>query len=465
MQIKIMLWYDVEDYITPEADDALDKLIDMMDKRGVISSLKVVADKARVLRNRGRFDIINKFAGHEICYHTDNHSRHPTMTEYLENYGFADGAEEFISQEEKGLRDVTDITGQFSKSYGQPGASWASQTFPVLRKWGIPTYLDWHDIIDLNGKPFWYGGILNLTYLNTTMRMNLSDVNGENDLETAKKEFDALCSETENTEQTLLISIFYHPCEFSCIEFWDGVNFAYGKNKPKSEWKPSKLRKPGEMEILINRLGRFIDYTLTKENVEYITASQSLDYEIKSNEKITCGQIKEFAEGAGNKINFAKIAGNWRSPSELLALMVKYINKKHLIPVLSYGPEKNLKSCVDGFVTISDMTNAFEQQYNKVLGYKQLPELYKLSNGVINPADMFCTLAAAISKGFNINNINEINESIELINGELATEKYVKDNTDWSGRNNWIIFPEEFKVPNTVRMAKLQTWTLKPARY
>jgi len=455
MDIKVMLWYDVEDYITPEADDALDKLIDMMDKRGIVSSLKIVADKARVLRNRGRFDIINKFAGHEICYHTDNHSRHPTMTEYLETYGFADGAEEFVRQEEKGLRDVIDITGQFATSYGQPGASWASQTFPALRKWGIPTYLDSHDIIDVNGKPFWYGGILNLTRLSATMRMELK---GENDFDIAKKEFDSLCAETE-AEQTLLISIFYHPCEFSGIEFWDGVNFAHGKNTPKSEWKPSKLRKPGEMQILIDRLGRFIDYTLTKDNVEYITASQSLGYEIKSKSKINCAQLKDFALNIKNKVDFAEIGGNWYAPSELLSLMVKYINKKHLSPVLSYGPEKEQKSNVDGSIKISGLIKAFEEQYNKVFGYKQLPDLYKLENGVINPVDMFCTLAEAISKGL------DENKSVDLISGELLTKKYVKDNIDWSGKHGWIIFPDEFIVPNTVRMAKLQTWTLKPARY
>ena len=455
MDTKVMLWYDVEDYITPEADDALDQLIDMMDKRGIVSSLKIVADKARVLRNRGRFDIINKFAGHEICYHTDNHSRHPTMTEYLETYGFADGAEEFVRQEEKGLRDVIDITGQFTTSYGQPGASWASQTFPALRKWGIPTYLDSHDIIDVNGKPFWYGGILNLTRLSATMRMGLQD---ENDLETAKKEFDDLCAETE-AEQTLLISIFYHPCEFSCVEFWDGVNFSHGQNKPKSEWQPSKLRKPGEMEILIDRLGKFIDYTLTKENIEYITASQSLDYEIKSHAKINRAQVKEFAENINNQVHFGEIGGNWYAPSELLSLIVKFINKKHLIPILSYGPEKHQKSCVKGPIKISNLIQAFEEQYNKVFGYKQLPDLYKLDNGFINPADMFCTLAAVAAKSL------DENESVDLINGELMTEIYVRNTIDWSGKRNWIIFPDEFMVPNTVRMAKLQTWTLKPARY
>lgn len=455
MDIKIMLWYDVEDYITPKSDEALDKLIDMMDKRGVVSSLKIVAEKARALLSRGRFDIIKKIAGHEVCYHTDNHSRHPTITEYLENYGFSDGAAEFIRQEQKGLCDVMDITGQSAKSYGQPGASWASQTFPALRKWGIPTYLDSHDIIDVNGMPFWYGGILNLTRLSATMRMGLG---GEGDLDIAKKEFDALCEETK-AEKTLLISIFYHPCEFSCVEFWDGLNFSHGHNRPKSEWKPSKLRKPGEMQALIDRLGCFIDYTLTKENVEYIPASKSPGYEIKNNAKIDGGQIKKYAAEVKNEVDFAEIGKNYYAPSELLSLLCRYINGKHLTPALSYGPEKEEKSRVDGRIKTGCLAKAFESQYEMVFGYKQLPDLYKLKNGVINPADMLCTLAYAVSMGLGMD------ESVDLIRGGLKTKKYVKDDADWSGKHNWIIFPDEFMVPNTVRMAKLQTWTLKPARY
>ncbi|MCL1793368.1 MAG: hypothetical protein FWG34_05835 [Oscillospiraceae bacterium] len=450
MEIKIMLWFDVEDYITPEADDALDKLIDMMDKRGVVSSLKIVADKARVLRSRGRFDIIDKLAGHEICYHSDNHSRHPTMTEYLEHYGFADGAKEFERQEEKGLLDLKDITGQSATSYGQPGASWAPQTFPALKKWGISTYLDSHDIIDVDGKPFWYGGILNLTRLKETMRVDLDEAEG---VEEAAAHFDRLCFEA-NPERTLLVSIFYHPCEFSGTKFWDGINFAEGKNRPKSEWEPAPKRKPGEMQRRVDMLGSFIDYTLTKDNVEYISASQALDYEIRDNANISREQVKNFASGIGSQINFAKIGGNWHAPCELLSLMAKYIAKKHLTPIFSYAPEKNRKSSASGPVKICEMAQAFETQYEKVFGYRQLPDLYKLDCGAVNPMDMFCTLAAAISKG-----LGEC-EFINLANGELASEKYVNDRIEW----NWL-FAKGFKAPNTVKMAKLQTWTLKPARY
>ena len=97
--IKVMLWYDVEDFITPEADDALLALIDMMDSLGIRGSFKIVGEKIRVLKERGRTDILRKLSGHEICYHTDGHSIHPTQTEYLHNKGFGEGAAEFERRE------------------------------------------------------------------------------------------------------------------------------------------------------------------------------------------------------------------------------------------------------------------------------------------------------------------------------------------------------------------------------
>ena len=235
--IKVMLWYDVEDYINPQADDALLALINMMDALGIRSSLKIVGEKIRVLEERSRFDIIEKLAGHEICYHTENHSIHPTITEYLKDMRFAQGANEFEERERKGFEDVQRITGQFPTSYGQPGASWAPQVFPVLKKWGVPTYLDSHYIISVDEKPFWYGGILNLTRLWATMRMDLE----EGGLEVAKERFDEIC-ENADAEQCQLISIYYHPCEFSSTEFWDGVNYSNGINTPRDQWKASPAR-------------------------------------------------------------------------------------------------------------------------------------------------------------------------------------------------------------------------------
>jgi hypothetical protein len=102
--IKIMLWYDVEDFITPEADDALLALIDMMDNLGIRGSFKMVGEKIRVLNERGRHDILEKLLSHEICYHTENHSVHPTQTEYLQNMGFSEAQPNLNGENERDLR-------------------------------------------------------------------------------------------------------------------------------------------------------------------------------------------------------------------------------------------------------------------------------------------------------------------------------------------------------------------------
>ena len=454
MDIKVMLWYDVEDYITEQADEALLQLINMMDNRGVISSLKFVGDKARVLRDRGRFDIIKKLAGHELCYHTDNHSRHPTMSEYLAEYGFADGAKEFERQEIQGYLDTMNIYGQFPTSYGQPGASWAPQVYPVLRKWGIPTYLDSHDMINLNDMPFWYGGILNITRLYATMRMDLR-ADEETALSEAKANFDELCATTKDGEEkTKFISIYYHPCEYSGTQFWDGVNFN-GKNTPACDWKPAPLHPAGKMEELVERLGKFIDYTLKKDNVEYITAGQTLRYEVRGNAKTSAGDIKKFAGGINNNsVNYAKLGDRWYAPSEILSLMERYLSKRHLTAELIYGPEKHKDSKVSGKIKVGDLICAVREQYSRVFGYKQFPDLYKIGENLINPLDMFLSLSAAIARDLSCDD-----ELDAVQGGELAPTALVRSRTDWGG--DWI-FPEKLDATNLVNMAKLQTWTLRP---
>lgn len=96
---RILLWYDVEDFITPESDEALAELLKMMDSLGVKSTLKLVTEKARVLKQRGREDIFRWMARHEIGYHTEKHSVHPVTTEYLDGMRFAAGAKEFELRE------------------------------------------------------------------------------------------------------------------------------------------------------------------------------------------------------------------------------------------------------------------------------------------------------------------------------------------------------------------------------
>ena len=100
---KILLWYDVEDYVTEEAENALLKLLELMHEYGVRATLKLCTKKYEQLIHNGRTDILELLADHELAFHMTNHSVHPIPSEYLDRMGFAQGALEFERREGQGF--------------------------------------------------------------------------------------------------------------------------------------------------------------------------------------------------------------------------------------------------------------------------------------------------------------------------------------------------------------------------
>ena len=161
-RVYVVLWFDTEDYILPQSDDAAKRVAEMLTGQGVRATFKVVGEKARTLERRGRRDVIAALRRHEIGYHSNLHSQHPTPAEYEATLDWATGVEEFDYRERPGFNDVGRIFGQAPTCYGQPGSSWAPQAFAALQKWGVKVYLDEGTQVGLDGRPFWYGGLLNI---------------------------------------------------------------------------------------------------------------------------------------------------------------------------------------------------------------------------------------------------------------------------------------------------------------
>ena len=115
--VHVLFWFDVEDYLTPESDDALLGLLDCFERQGVQGTWKVVAEKARVLQERGREDVIRALQRQDSGYHTDTHSQHPVLAEYLRSAGWEDGVEEIIRRERPGYEDTVRILGPVSYTH------------------------------------------------------------------------------------------------------------------------------------------------------------------------------------------------------------------------------------------------------------------------------------------------------------------------------------------------------------
>ena len=113
--VNVTLWFDTEDYILPQSDDAAKRLAEMLTRLGIKATFKVVGEKARVLEQRGRKDVIEALKKHEIGYHSNLHSQHPTPAEYLQNTDWDEGVAEFYARESQGVKDIQRIFGQDAK--------------------------------------------------------------------------------------------------------------------------------------------------------------------------------------------------------------------------------------------------------------------------------------------------------------------------------------------------------------
>ena len=318
--IYVTLWFDTEDYILPQDDEAAKRLAEMLTGLGVQATFKIVGEKARVLESRGRRDVIAAIGRHDIGYHSNTHSQQPTIAVYLQHAGWEDGCAEFQRREAQGARDVERIFGVIPVAYGQPGSAWAPQAYPALRDMGIRMYLDEADHVGIDDQPFYYGGMLNVFKMRSNLvRMNLSGgsslADGQSRFTTA---YERLRGKGGGT-----ISIYYHPNEWVQTEFWDAVNFSRGANPPRAEWKPPGTRPAAETEQAFDDFEAFIRFIKAQPGVRFVTATELLTIyaDTAMTRSFRQADLLALARAVQQDITFQRLDGYALSASEVFGLL------------------------------------------------------------------------------------------------------------------------------------------------
>jgi hypothetical protein len=476
-RVYVILWFDTEDYILPQSDDAAKRLAVFLTQQGVKATFKMVGEKARVLERRGRRDVIGALAQHEIGYHTNTHSQHPTPAEYESTLDWDAGVEEFVRRERSGFDDVRRIFGQVPTCYGQPGSSWAPQVFPALKKWGVKVYLDEGDQVGLNGKPFWYGGLLNI--FNTSEGAKLHPNQDWSNLAEARARFQEFYLRMTSRPEGGIISFYFHPCEFVHREFWDGVNFARGANPPPEEWKVPPMKSPEESERAFKFFEELISYMKSFPRVEFVTASQALQlFKDPAQRRVySPEELAAIAKQVDPEVSFQVHDDYTLAPSEVFLLLNRYVagvvRKSPPQPLLldgtPYGPASPFVSpasggaAEDGAATLTVPWSQFSRTVVDVADYlaknDQIPNAVWLGSQSVSPESYLVALAQVTTR---LLVRAEPPESVTLAPAHLAAAKYVADDSPdlWG----WVIFPPNFRAPKLMGLAKLQAWTLKPAR-
>jgi hypothetical protein len=475
-RVYFLLWFDTEDYILPQSDDAAKRLAVFLTQQGIRATFKVVGEKGRTLERRGRRDVIGALAQHEIGYHSNTHSQHPTVAEYESTLDWDSGSEEFTRRERPGFDDLRRIFGRSPTCYGQPGSSWAPQPYAALKKWGVQVYLDEGKQVGLDGKPFWYGGLLNV--FNTKEGMQLEPDDTWSNIDVAKAKFQEFYMRMTSRREGGVISLYFHPCQFVHREFWDAVNFKDGANPPREEWKLPPTKTPEESERAFKYLEDLVTYMKSFPQVQFITASQALEIFPDRAQKhvFSTQEISDIASQVDTEVSFQVHDDYNLTASEVLALLNKFVagvvQRKAGGPIMldgtPYGPASPFiePGPAPGMAGGGKMEVAWSQFARTVLDVadqldktNRVPNAVWLGSQAISPESYLVALAQATG---TLTLKGEPPDSVTVGPERLAAAQYVADDspTLW----DWTIFPPGFHAPNLMSLAKLQAWTLKPAK-
>jgi hypothetical protein len=473
--VYIVLWFDTEDYILPQSDDAAKRVAEILTREGVRAIFKVVGEKGRTLERRGRRDVIEALAKHEIGYHSNTHSQHPTVAEYEAKLDWEEGAAEFTRRERPGFEDLRRIFGKAPTCYGQPGSSWAPQVFPALKSWGVRVYLDDALQVGLDGKPFWFGGLLNIFHIKAGSDLRPND--DWSNLDQAEANFRATYAELSPAGG--VVSIYFHPCEFIHRQFWDAVNFAKGANPPRSEWQRPPMKNPQEIERDFAFLEGLIRYMKSFPRVRFITASEALEVmpDRAQGHKFSNAELGEIASQITPEVSFQVRSDYALTASEEFALLNDFVARAagrgawpcapttdepagplalHGTP---YGPCLPSPELADN---VKVPWSQFSRTVLDVAGFLdkrgQIPNVVWLGSTAVPPESYLVALAQTTRA---LLATSAPPDTVILPPAHLAAARYVADDSPrlW----DWIIFPEGFDAPQLMALAKLQAWTLKPA--
>jgi hypothetical protein len=465
-KVYVLLWFDTEDYLLPASDDAALHVARFLSGEGVRATFKVVGEKARTLERRKRGDVIEALKKHEIGFHSNWHSTQPSPALYLYNLGWDEGVAEFDRREGPGRADVERVFGRAPTCYGQPGSSWGPHSYGAMNQWGMKIYLDGGSHLNLDDRPCYYCGVLNLYKLAHTLR---ADLKKPAELPRAEERF-AAARKALLAEGGGVVSVYYHPCEFVHKEFWDAVNFRKGANPPREQWKAPPQKTAEETRSAYAVFESYVRFMKRFPDVQFITASEAarLYRDRARGRRFGPEQIKAVAAAVGAEVTFQKHGDYALTPSEAFALLNEYVAshqgggrgaREIELKSTPYGPTGRVPLLSAAVTTDASQFGRTSLDVADFLRkHGRVPSAVWLGSAPVPPQAYLRALAGV---AHDLADGKAMPGRIEVKPARLAAERYVV--ADEGPLWGWVIFPPNFRAPALLDLARRQTWALKPA--
>jgi hypothetical protein len=460
MSTRLIFSFDSEDYETPAADDAEKWWAETMTKHGITACICVVGELARALQARGRRDVAAAMARHEIAFHSDMHSAHPTWAEYLDTMGWEDGVERVMREESRGIAAARDLFGQQPSAWCKPGASWGPQVAHAMALMDVPVFCD-APFEAAPGRPLWYDNNLFLNYHTSFDRY--FGTAPEERLERMKADFRALCEKHDGG----YLVVYTHPCRLFTTQFTD--TFRHGRNPPREGWGAAPLRQPAEIAALQRDFDAFLGWVVRQPQVE-LTTYRALYASFKppAGAWLSPEAVLSLCD-APQWLDHRQANGLCLSPAEQFGVIARAAaavgetgRMPEAVPVRRLlGPPEPPASTDAARVSWSEFAAAARRADQLATETGMVPARIPLGGGEMGPNAF---LQSAIRGLFDWQRAGQAPANVEI--RPVSEEPAILAREDLARQrfqDTWSIFPPEFEGRNVLAMIRRQAWTAKPA--
>lgn len=467
----VSLLFDVEDLLTPEADTIARQMAEVLSAEGLRGTFMVVGQKARLLRERGRKDVIRALKAHDIGLHSDMHSVHPTVCEYLAGKGWEDGLEEVRRREGRGLRAIEEVFERKASAWGGPGNTWGPQVAGTLRSMGAPAYVYANTRTALRG-PHWFCGVL-------------AYPGGIGGLDAVYADTGAFEAKWERVRSELLAraesgqvwtELFCgHPTMLRAQRFWD-MPYYRGRNPSPSAVKPPPLRSPGEVKRALRNFRRLVRAVQGLPGITVKTVEEMNEILGRRREWASAKVMVTHARGAlarrevvvGNDFSPAQMLLAWLQVAMAYDATGKMPGRVKVGEALGPTDAPNRRPCArpsspglrrlprlpwKNFASLCCTL----RQHVKATG--ALPSETRAWNLRLGPGHLYAALAEAYlglrsgkrPRSVAFQDFPQVPAVAEVNMRELAK------------MTGWVVHPPDLDISRIVALAGWQTWTLRDA--
>jgi hypothetical protein len=478
-RLDTALFLDVEDIFNPPEfgnDESIKELALILTGEGLRANFMIIGDRALVLKERGRQDVIDSLGPHEVGLHTRS-ARHPEVPEYVAGKTWEEGVAECLKREREGTEIIRDV-------FGKPCASLSTHNvFTAPHQQRVAAILGLPHVYAIPAAPplynlSWYAGALSFPWGSPTLSNKplLCHMEEFDEKYPDDKAFEAHLRKTSQHLDTCLAEgqpyftfFLIHPQRVRLKDFIDSYWCPNGVNYPEERWgrygRPPQYS-PEEVKKLLANFRRLARWIRNDPRLNVMTVPELMQKYGKQPANITREELSDAARQiiAGDEV----LIHPRFSPAEILVGLARglVISAEHSqlpahVPRVDVlGPKRNpiwfpeLQGCshqtlvqlarqlLDYTATTAHLPATLGEPLARV-GinhlYRTFAETYLAMNSGSKPAEVrfrrmppWPRIASAIGISY-----------MKAVEGELVDP--------------------DTEVNTLYRDGKLQTWTLKPA--